>query len=97
MKNLCRHYTFGMLHLNFNDIDDDYIGTQFKTFVKPTTDGLYNTQSKFDGVACEDNDTVLEMKKSTSTISTSTVKAIPSTPNVTIEFWFKTQVPVIST
>lgn len=51
----------------------------------------------FDGVACEDGDEVLEIKTVNSAISTSTVKVIPSSPNVTIEFWFKSQVPMIQT
>lgn len=66
-----------MMHLNLNNnIDDDYVGTYWKTFTKPTNDGLINSSPKFDGVACEDDDTVLEIKKRTSTINTSTFKPI---------------------
>ena len=61
-----------MLHLGFNNIDDDYVGTYWKTFAKPTNDGLINTANKFDGVACEDGDVILETKSKSSTISTST-------------------------
>ena len=49
-----------MLHMSLaNNIDDDYVGTYWKTYTAVSNDGLINSSPKFDGMACEDGDVVL--------------------------------------